>query len=509
MARIKPPTKSPKNIETNSRPKRNDMATNKEYLIVKKYFIELLRNKFSFFEKHGSNVPGDGILYYNNGCVRSSFNPQVLNYLDYYGRVDQLVEFANISERDVSLDHNFYKDTKNADITIIPLIALIADTDPHQIIKDCKLELPKDRQVKDVRQYVFECCFVNKIWLLSSNNIRETIVAFFTSAFPDEDDYLKKMMSEKDTFVLIIINRMLKESNDIEMEHIITASIFSANGKNAAFIHSICTAKNYQSHGYGTLIIHMSQIFAMEYNFNHKKMGSSAEDNEDSQKTYLFSSKAMVGYFTILGFEESSLEDFTSDEDLECFNCRRNMSKEKAGNDPDEEIQLLSMSGKVPRQINYVKVVNEVDIEHSLYNKEMFKSYKIRKPIKSTRKKFIQNIEQRIESIINHTGSERDSTTMNHPNNFVDFLNIKFNQLMFFQIGKWFNACFDDQLSNFDQENYMESQTMLIALENLEMQFYPGEYDNADIDNVEQWVCIRCALCQKKHLLKNHQMKDW
>ena len=502
MARIKQPTKPTQKENTNSQPKRNNVVTNKEYLVVKKYFIELIRNKFLFFEKHGSDVPRDKVLYYNKGCTRSSFNPQLLNFLDYYEKVDQLVEFANISERDVSLDHNFYKDTKNADITIIPLIALLADTDPHQIIIDCKLELPKNRQVKDIRQYVIECCFVNKIWLLSSKNIRETIIAFFENAFPDEGDYLQKLLSEKDTFVLIIINRMLKDSNNIEKEHIITGSIFSANGKNATFIDFIHTSEKYQSHGYGTLILHMSQVFASEYNLNHKKLGSSTEDNEESESTYLFSSTAMVDYFTMLGFKESSVEVFSSNEHLECFNNRRNMSKQKGGNEPDNEMQLLSTNAKVPRQINYVKVVNEVDIEHSLYDKEMFKSYKVRKPIKSMRKKFIQNIEQRIESIINHTGSERDSNIMNNADNFVDFLNIKFNQLLFFQIGKWFKACFDDELSNFDQENYMESQTMLIALENLEMQFYQHDYDNTDIDNIEQWVCIRCALCQKKAFIK-------
>ena len=521
MARTRPPKKQTQATEQQGRPKDNEFRaqpvnenvarraptnvhgfpTSKEYVFIQKKFDELLSKKFNFFEKHGGRLGKEGTHYFNDGCRRSTFNPQILNFAEYYSDVEQLIEFANITHRDVSLNYNFYKDTRNADITILPLIALLSPSDNHQIILHSKLELPTSEQIKDVKKFVYECCYINKIWLLSSESIRETIYKFFVQTFTTEADSLKKILSKENTFVLMIINRTLKSSNQIEVEHIIVAVIFSANEADAICIDFVSTGIGYHGYGYGTLILHMAQVFGMEYNLNCHKLPSSKTRDTQTQTTYLACQNPMLDYYRKLGFEEVSTDSFISNKEMDDFSDRMNI-KEWNKDSPEIQLKLLRIIGKVPREINFVNVVKDVDIEHSLYNKDLFPQFKTLKVGKELKKTMRESMELCVNKLRNHTGSESDVILMNSSSNFLDFLNSKFNDLMFFKIGKWFNSSFEEQMDNFDLKDFMESQTMLIALENLEMQFYQNQYQNIDIDTTEQWACIRCALCSKKVFVK-------
>ena len=69
-------------------------------------------------------------------------------------------------------------------------------------------------------------------------------------------------------------------------------------------------------------------------------------------------------------------------------------------------------------------------------------------------------------------------------------------------VGKLFGSAFKDQLEQFDNLNFKQSQTMLIALENLEIQFIPQDYNDTGIDDTEQWVSVQCSLCNKKVFIK-------
>jgi len=300
----------------------------------------------------------------------------------------------------------------------------------------------------------------------------------------------------------MILNRNLKPSIDIEKVHIIAAAIFSANEENAVCIDFVCTGKGFYSYGYGTLILHMAQVFGMEYNLNHQKIGSISILKHESQETYLCCEKTMTDYYSLLGFANSSIDDFINNQDFIKFSERMNI-KDWENDEPGKRLTLMSIKGKVPRQINFVDVVKEIDIEHSLYDNELFQVYKTLKPSKQMRKAFRDNMDLHIQSIQNHTRNEKDLELMNSSSDFMDFFKYNFNEQLFFKIGKWFSKAFDEEIRNFDQENFMESQTMLIAIEHLEMQFYPNSYKLHDMDTSEQWLCLRCSLCQKKCLKKN------
>ena len=190
MARTRLPVKAQQKVAESIQEKEHEFPTTQEYIYVDEKLERLLSDKFNYFEKYGGNISKDGIHYYSGNCRRSSFNPQVLNFSEYYNDVEQLIEFANITQRDVSLNYNFYKDTKNTDVTIIPLIALVTSNDNHQILMHSKMELPNNLQIKDVCKYAYECCFVDKIWILSSEPICETVFNFFLETFVNEGDHI-------------------------------------------------------------------------------------------------------------------------------------------------------------------------------------------------------------------------------------------------------------------------------------------------------------------------------
>ena len=116
----------------------------------------------------------------------------------------------------------------------------------------------------------------------------------------------------------------------------------------------------------------------------------------------------------------------------------------------------------------------------------------------------IKNIfPEMIKRIRLHPESESDLQVLIQSHDIKDFIKRKLGEYFTIPLGKWFNFAFKEQRINFDNLNFKESQTMLLAMEHLQTQFFPNGYPSGDLESDEQWVCVKCALCQKKVYVKN------
>ena len=249
----------------------NDEEQSEAFVTIKSIFNQILKDKFHLFEKYGSKDKKAGRCYFNNGYCQSTYDPQVIKFNELFEIVPNLREFGNIPHREITIDYPYYKDMNNKDITVVPLAALVTPDDTHQIFLHSRLQLPECDQVKDVTKYVYELCFINNIWEISSLPIRKTILQFFSNIFTTEVNHIDTLLKTDQTFILMIINRLIKTSPVIEVEHIIAAVIYGADQCESICIDYISTGVGYYSYGYGTLILHMAQVFASEYNLNHQK----------------------------------------------------------------------------------------------------------------------------------------------------------------------------------------------------------------------------------------------
>ena len=64
------------------------------------------------------------------------------------------------------------------------------------------MELPKEKQIKDVRMHVYKCCFVDKIWTLANQLIRRTRLDFFKQIFINEQNHIDNLLKGESSFVL-------------------------------------------------------------------------------------------------------------------------------------------------------------------------------------------------------------------------------------------------------------------------------------------------------------------
>ena len=168
----------------------------------------------------------------------------------------------------------------------------------------------------------------------------------------------------------------------------------------------------------------------------------------------------------------------------------------------DEHLKIMSITGRIPRHINLVSDRQDFNIEHSLYDKNILKEFhnitaskEVRQSLKDLYAPFIERIKLRPET-------KNDLETLQSSTDIKDLMKLKYNEHLLIPIGKLFKSAFKDQIPLFDNLNFKQSQTMLIALESLEIQFFPQEYGDIGIDNTDQWVCIQCSLCKKKTFLK-------
>ena len=478
---------------------RNDDEPTETFVRMRSLFKYVLKQKFDIFEKYGASEHVEGKWYFNDGCRQSTYEPQVLRFDEHFQASPKLIEFANILHKDISIDYPHYKEIDNNDITVVPLAALVTQHDSHQVFLHSKLELPQCDQIKDVRKHVYEVCFINNIWEVQSVSIRKTVLQFFSQIFTTEVNHITSLLRTDQTFVLMIINRSLTSSTLIEVEQIIAAVIFSADQIESICIDYLSAGLSYYSYGYGTLILHMAQVFAAEYNLNHQKKGTS--DTSDTQITYLTCTKKTHGYYLALGFKEMSLADFFKNEAVAYVGKRINIIE--WSNDPiDERLKIMYINGRIPRQINLVSVCHDFDIEHSLYDNSILEEFNTIKPSKEVRDSLKNIYAPFIERIKLRPDTEDDLKTLQSSTDLKDFVKIKYNEYMKIPVGKLFGSAFKDQIDQFDNLNFKQSQTMLIALENLEIQFIPQEYNDTGIDDTEQWVSIQCSLCNKKVFIK-------
>ena len=456
----------------------------------------VITNRFNFFEKHSERTTTPNNMFFRHGCSRSSYEPIVLFFKEYSEDLKELVEFANINHRKINLKSVTYKDMQNANVTIIPMRNLVTVHDNFCVYEQSKLELPSKEQIKDVTKFVYECCFVDKIWTITSESIRTTLMEFFSQTFVTESDHIQKLLNHKKTFILMIINKSIKKSNKIEPDHIIAAIIFSTNERNSIGIDFIATGRGFYSYGYGTLIIHMAQIFGRESIKNSLKQNKVINDSPQIT-TYLACRNEIKDYYLSLGFTDIDYTKILPDNNLKLFVDRFNMD-EWSKDEKKKRLNLMKIDKLCPRMLNKVSVVDNLNIEGSIYNREIFKRYQkmsVSKKLKETFKKVVTSRVQRIKL---HPEKEVDADQLQTFPNFITYLKRRYLTTMFLPIGQWFNECFNDEIPKFDNKYYLQSQTNLIACEHLQMQFFPEFSKKINLDRSTQWVCVRCSLCQKK-----------
>ena len=467
---------------------------------IKSTLNNILTKKYQFFEKYGGIVPGDGKCFFNAGCCESTYDPGVLCFEEYKTTTKDLTELGNIPHRDVDLKYPYYKDMKNRNVFIVPMKGLVTTHDTHNIILHSKMELPQEDQVKNIKKYVYECCFVDKIWEVGNTPIRNTVHKFFRDIFTGEADHIKSILKKEQTFVVMIINRSLNQKSEISIDHIIAAVIYTADQHTSICLDYVTTGKSYYSHGYGTLIMHMSQVLATEYNLNHQKKQTS-DDFKTRQMTYSYCRPELLDYYLSLGFEEMSIDEFENNKELSDFGKRFQLSQWKT-DDVDERLKLIKIQGTCARVLNTVNVNPEINIEHTLYDPvypEKSKKVELNEEVRKALKNVYPELLKRIEL---HPEMESDFKLLQTSENMNDFMKQKFNEHLMIPLGKWFNYAFKEQRSHFDNVNFKESQTTLIALEHLLIQIVSEGYPSEDIDSEELWIVVKCALCKKKAYVK-------
>ena len=128
-----------------------------------------LSNKYSLLEENSGTSVNPGISYYNGGCNQSTYLPLVLRFDEYFKLNKNLVEFARYSyNKNLPLNSFIRNYLRQPNVMIIPMKYLVLDCDYYHILTHSTEELPSDQQIKHIQQYVYECCFISKVWALSS-----------------------------------------------------------------------------------------------------------------------------------------------------------------------------------------------------------------------------------------------------------------------------------------------------------------------------------------------------
>ena len=485
----------------------NDTDPSEIYTDVKSKFNVLLKEKFQFFEKYSDVRAGNGKCYFSDGCCQSTYDPQVINFPEYTHNVPELMELGNIVNRDVNLKQQVYKDMKNRDVNIVPLEGLVTVNDSHNVYLHSRMELPINEQIKDVRKHVYEFCLIDKIKDTCNCSIRQIVFEFFKKIFIGEEEHIKSILNSDQTFVLMIINRTLKPHADILIDHIIASVIFTADQYASICIDYITTGKSYYSHGYGTLILHMAQVIAIEYNLNFQKKQTS-NDLRDNQMTYTYCRKELLQYYLSIGFEEMSIDDFEANKDLSEFAKRFQLSEWK-NDDIENRLKIVKKRGTCPRVLNFVSVNQEINIEETLYDENYLNQRKNNKVNEEVRKVIKKVFPEMVKRIRLHPETESDLHLLKSSIDMNDFIKRKFNAYLMIPLGKWFNYAFKEQRVQFDNMNFKESQTMLLAMEHLQIQFLSCGYPSGDLNSEELWICVQCTLCKKKSFVKKSKDSDF
>ena len=286
-----------------------------------------LSNKYSLLEENSGTSVNPGISYYNGGCNQSTYLPLVLRFDEYFKLNKNLVEFARYSyNKNLPLNSFIRNYLRQPNVMIIPMKYLVLDCDYYHILTHSTEELPSDQQIKHIQQYVYECCFISKVWALSSLVIRNILVEFFAETFVNEREHIDELLKQENTFVLMVINHTLRQSKEIEKEHIIAAIMYTTNQIDSICVDFVTTGRGYYSYGYGTLLLHMAQVFGEE-NIKHHTSSKNVSLLPNKMITYLCCRNDTKDYYIQLGFKVIPSDVLLQNENLISFGNRFKMKE--------------------------------------------------------------------------------------------------------------------------------------------------------------------------------------
>ena len=205
----------------------------------------------------------------------------------------------------------------------------------------------------------------------SSNGIiRDILENFFTSIFDKESEHIKKLLRNKETMVLLILNRGVNKENgsNLEIENIVAGVMFCSNKFDGILIDFLCAAGGYHGYGYGTLLLHFAQVFGREQITKECKKQMAKE-----VITCLACRTSLIPYYKNLGFKTHQYEDFLSRGRFSGFGKRIEINdwKEK----DDMRLRCMSIDEFVPRYLNIISH-DKFGVEKSLYNESLMTSFK-------------------------------------------------------------------------------------------------------------------------------------
>ena len=114
-----------------------------------------------------------------------------------------------------------------------------------------------------------------------------------------------------------------------------------------------------------------------------------------------------------------------------------------------------------------------------------------------------------LNNILQNRDHDQDTILFCSCDTLTEYITQVYKETMFLNIGKWFKQCFVEMIPKFDNKYYYQSQTTLIAIEHLQIQFYPVCYPELEFDKSSQWTCVKCALCDKKVFLKKQENESF
>ena len=224
--------------------------------------------------------------------------------------------------------------------------------------------------------------------------------------------------------------------------------------------------------------------------------------------TYLCCRNDTKDYYIQLGFKVIPSDILLQNENLTSFGNRFKM-KENLELDEKYRLKLMSIDSLCPRVFNSLKVDENLDLEQSIYDKNVssrFRKMKISKNMKIIFRSTMDNISN---NILQNRDHDEDTILFCSCDSLTEYITQIYTETMFLNIGKWFKQCFVEMIPKFDNKYYYQSQTTLIAIEHLQIQFYPVCYPELEFDKSSQWICVKCSLCDKKVFLKKQENESF
>ena len=429
----------------------------------------------------------------SNAPVKESTLVTRVIHNKYYGEIpNDLVEFANVAYREINLNVPWYMDSRNSNVYVVPLCTLTNAKDYFPIICHSKLLLDEEQQVIGLQKYVYECCFVNNLHQSSNSIIRQILNEFFVSIFDKEIEHIKRLLQQKETMVLLIVNRDNDiEEKNLEVQHIIAGVMFSTNKYDGILIDFLCAGRGFHGYGYGTLLLHFAQVCGREHitkECSKKKMAKEVI-------TCLACRTSLMTYYKNLGFDDHRHEDFLINGRFKLFGPRIEIKDWIA--DKDKKLQTMSIDCFVTRYLNIVHP-DMLQVEKVLYDGNLMTSFQRLKTPTKYETFFKTTLDKQIEIMRTTVANAEDMREYQNSRDVNQFSQKRFPDIFFLPIGKWFNKAFENHIAKCDLRYHKNTKTVCIAMEFFELQILPDLTTSKDLDKCPLWICMRCASCKKK-----------